>query len=105
MSPIETIQIDADTRILVYVDEDAEDPREWGIDIPDDDPTLIAWRNGEVYGVVLERRAEWMRADNPTVTRYEWELIDGLWSNYLTDTYTALDVAREHFNIDTKESN
>lgn len=181
METVETIQIDEDNRLVVYVDECAEDPQEWGWGIefhdiadyrmwmgweqPDEGTveyaahvaqyevragrwteeqrdraihvyklwtgddrefkvhewrgysqsdwatvleigediglyeTYAAWRRGDVYGVVHERREQWTNADE-TAEMETWEVVDSLWGNYLDDKYTARDVAREHFDVE-----
>lgn len=48
MYEVETIQIDEDNRLVVYVDEDTEDPREWGwgVEMHDIDDYRI-WKGWE----------------------------------------------------------
>jgi len=62
--------------------------------------TYQRWADGEVYGVIAERRAEWVRIDNGTVnlndprdTIVTWEHAASLWGCYLEDDYTAQQVA------------
>lgn len=97
-APIETIAVNDTTRILVYIDEDAEDPRTWGDHVTDDDPAVIAWRHGDVYGVAVERLIEYVRVDTGA-TMSQWEETDSLWGCYLDDTYTARAVAAEYFDM------
>lgn len=95
---MDTIAIDDKTRLLVLPDEDAGDPRDWGLDIDDDSPEVQAWRAGEVYGVVIERLATYTNdATGEKMSR--WEETDSLWGCYLDDTYTAEVVAREYFGV------
>lgn len=47
-----------------------------------------SWLSGDVYGVELEKRCECCDS---------WTALESIWGNYLTDDYTALEVAREHF--------
>lgn len=52
--PIETFE-HAGRIVKIYYDTDSGDPRlEWDVDVSDDDPCVIAWQNGEVYGYVIE---------------------------------------------------
>lgn len=57
------------------------------------------WMNGEVYIVCHEEREKWTNADG-TLEMDTWELEDSLGGCYLDDKYTALDVARENFNLE-----
>lgn len=74
--------------------------------------TYRQWADGEVYGVVLQRRARWIRVDSNDepvflvdgdLSRETWEDVDSIWSCYLDDTYTAKVVADEHFDLTKKE--
>lgn len=58
-----------------------------------------AYLDGEVYGVILEKRVTWQRADDPDVTQETWEHEDSVWGCYLDGDYTALTVAADHFGI------
>lgn len=58
-----------------------------------------AWRRGEVYGVIHERRKRWVTVDGSEIME-TWEECDAVWGNYLDEEYTALDVAREHFDLE-----
>lgn len=57
------------------------------------------WMNGEVYLVVHEKREQWTNADE-TAEMDTWEWEDSLGGCYLDDEYTAIDVARDHFNLE-----
>lgn len=182
MYEVETIQIDDDNRLVVYVDECSEDPREWGWevelhDIDDyrmwrgwdkpEDPVAYAahvaqyevrsgrwseeqrdraihifklwagddrefkvhewrgysrsdwatvleigeniglydayaaWRRGDVYIVEHQKREQFTNADE-TRELDIWEGVDSLGGCYLDDEYTAIDVARDNFDIEIK---
>lgn len=62
--------------------------------------TYRQWAEGEVYGVIHEKLETWVKADDPDETRDDWEEVDALWGCYLDDDYTALVVAKEHFDLD-----
>lgn len=96
---IETIDIDPTTRLVVFVDDDAEDPRTWGNYTEEDGPTMEAWRNGDVFGVEIQKLETWQNMADPTVTRQEWEPQGSLGGCYLDDNYTARTVAAEYFGI------
>lgn len=177
MYEVETIQIDDDNRLVVYVDEYTDDPRGWGwgvkvnemnyrygyeVQNDDYDPAVSmfnevydrtadtgkalramqlwmkleddnrvakfvdvrvyrdvynylvtgededsidgfmevfsTWMNGEVYVVAHEKREHWTNADE-TAEMDTWEWEDSLGGCYLNDEYTALEVAREHFDL------
>jgi hypothetical protein len=49
---------------------------------PADLSQWAAYVEGDVYGWVVERRVVWCRADDPTVTRDEWETVDSCWGFY-----------------------
>lgn len=180
MYEVETIQIDEDNRLVVYVDEGTEDPREWGWEVEmhdiDDyriwkgwerpgDPVAYAahvaqyevrsrrwteeqrdraihifklwagddrefkvhewrgysqsdwatvleigeniglydayaaWRRGDVFIVEHKKREQFTNADE-TRELDIWEYADSMGGCYLDDTYTAIDVAREHFDVE-----
>lgn len=69
--------------------------------------TYRQWAEGEVFGVMLEKRTLWgkLSDDGSTLlqgdgtTTETWETVDSLWGNYLGDSYTAEQVALEHFNM------
>ena len=58
-----------------------------------------AWRRGDVFIVVHEKREQWTNADE-TAEMDTWEPVDSLGGCYLDDNYTALDVARDRFDVD-----
>lgn len=92
---METIQITPDLRLVIMPDTDAESPLEWGWAEEDVQDALESWENGEVYGVILEKRETYTNGDKSIDV---WEEVDAIWGNYLTDGYTAQDVAAEHFS-------
>ena len=180
MYEVETIQIDDDNRLVVYVDEGTESPLDWGWDVemhdiddyrmwrgweqPDEGTvayaahvaqcmvrarrwteeqrdraihifklwagddrefavhewsgysksdwatvleigeniglyeSYAAWRRGDVFIVEHQKREHWTNADE-TAEMDTWEGVDSICGCYLTDEYTALDVAREHFDV------
>lgn len=60
------------------------------------------WADGEVYGVILERRVEWKpvsETDQPRGLKTTWEEDESIWGCYLDDTYTAEVVAKEHWGV------
>ena len=57
-----------------------------------------AWRRGDVFIVEHQKREQWTNADE-TAEMDTWEYADSLADCYLDDNYTALDVAREHFDV------
>lgn len=61
------------------------------------------WMNGEVYLVCHEKREQFTNADE-TRELDIWDEVDCLGGNYLDHEYTAEDVAREHFGIESKEA-
>ena len=58
-----------------------------------------AWRRGDVFLVVHEKREQWTNADE-TAEMDTWEPVDSIGGNYLDDEYTAIDVAREYFDVE-----
>ena len=56
-----------------------------------------SWAQGDVSTVILERLVTWTAEDGRT--KDSWEVEDVLSGCYLSDSYTANDVAREHFGI------
>ena len=56
-----------------------------------------SWAQGDVYIVILERLVTWTDEDGRTQDL--WEIDDIVSGCYLSDSYTANDVAREHFGI------
>ena len=65
---------------------------------------FVQWLDGDVYGVILEKRTQWTNGVNDD-TMDTWDEVESLWGNYLDETYNALAVAREYFNIEIKEEN
>ena len=59
------------------------------------------WRRGDVYVVIAEQRATYVRKIGDEIfeddSLEDWHEVDSLWGNYLDDTYTAQVVAEEHF--------
>ena len=60
--------------------------------------TWESWARGDVYIVILERLVTWTAEDGRT--KDLWEVEDSLSGCYLSDSYTAADVARDHFGIE-----
>ena len=56
-----------------------------------------SWARGDVSTVILERLVTWTDEDGRT--KDLWETEDSLSGCYLSDSYTANVVAREHFGI------
>lgn len=104
MSAVEVIQIDEDTRLRVEYDPDAQNPTTWGDHVQEGDSTWQQWADGQVYGVILERRVTWGRLDDngemifltEPHTMHTWEEAESLWGCYLDETYTARAVAEYH---------
>jgi hypothetical protein len=71
--------------------------------IESDLTTYKTWANGDVYGVILERSAEWLKLDGSEDTRTEWEQEDSLFGCYIDGSYTAQQVASEHFDLTDDE--
>ena len=181
MYEVETIEIDEDNRLVVYVDECTDDPREWGWEVelhdidgyrmwrgwehPDDGTVeyaahvaqyrvraqkwteeqrdraihifkvwagddrefkvherrgysqsdwatvleigeniglyevYAAWRRGDVFIVEHRQRVRLYTEDGEPYEEDYWKEVDSLGGCYLDDEYTALDVAREHFDV------
>ena len=59
--------------------------------------TWESWARGDVSTVILERLVTWTDEDGRT--KDLWEVEDSLSGCYLSDSYTANDVAREYFGI------
>lgn len=64
--------------------------------------TYAAWRRGDVYGVIHEKRQTWEHSEDDRELE-TWEHEDSLWGCYLDQEYTALVVASEHFDVEIKE--
>ncbi len=67
--------------------------------------TYETWASGEVYGVILQKAVDLYELDDMGIATDRealrvWDDIDSLWGCYLDDTYTARDVAAEHFGIE-----
>lgn len=184
MYEVETIQIDDDNRLVVYVDEGTESPLDWGWDVEmhdidnysiwrgwenPEDPVAYAahvaqymvrsgkwteeqrdraihifklwagdtrefrvhewrgysqsdwatvleigedngmyepyaaWRRGDVFIVEHQKRLEYVLKVGDRIihedVHEEWDYVDSLGECYLNDEYTAIDVAREHFDV------
>ena len=63
--------------------------------------SYAAWRRGDVFIVEHQKQEHWTNADE-TAEMDTWEAVDSLCGCYLDDDYTALDVAREHFDVEIK---
>lgn len=57
------------------------------------------WTRGEVYNVAHETMVVWVNLADDTVQRKTWDIHDSIGGCYLDSEYTALDVARDHFNV------
>lgn len=92
---IETIEIDDNTRLVVFADEDCV----WdGYGLSEEEIANLP----DPVGVVLERRYKWVKTnlDNAEYEeRYEWEEEESIWGCYLDDTYTAQVVAQEYWGV------
>lgn len=79
--------------------------------IESEQETYRQWAEGDVYGVILERKVAWAKlsADGGTVLQGEgtvretWENEGSVWGCYLDDEYTAQVVAKEHFDLTDEE--
>lgn len=79
--------------------------------IEQEQETYRQWADGEVYGVILERKVVWGRLseDGGTLlqgegtTRETWEEAGSLWGCYLDDEYTPQEVAKESFDLTENE--
>lgn len=61
------------------------------------------WADGEAVGVILEREVTWVREDDPSTTRDNWEDEQSVWGSYLDDKYTAQQFALDTFELDEDE--
>lgn len=76
--------------------------------IEQDRATYQAYVDGEVYGVVLERKVEWVPANPDLVTAFlpedptmdTWVEVEALWGNYLTGFGTAFERAAVQVGVD-----
>lgn len=96
-SPVETIAIDAATRLIVRYDHDAESPLSWGDHVTRDSPEYQRWQEGDVYGVILERARIFTADNGDTLT--VWEKSESIWGCYLDADYTARTVAAEYWSV------
>lgn len=117
-------EITPTTRLRVEYDDNPDSPLTWGDHISEDDWSYRQWAQGEVYGVILERRVSHVSfeitrtetgwtfndAENPTFTD-DWEEVSAIWGCYLTDAdegenitaYTAEIVAASYFELTPEE--
>lgn len=68
-------------RLVLAVDEDAQEP-DWDEPSPED---MQAWRDGEVYGYIIERETTWQQvkpATDEPVTMTTWGDVDSCWGFY-----------------------
>lgn len=69
--------------------------------IEQEQETYRQWAEGEVVGVIVERQVHEHTVSthhDGTVTESDttrWEMVESVWGNYLSDDYTAQDVASE----------
>jgi hypothetical protein len=67
-------------RVRLEVEEDARDPRRefdhWS------EAEIRAWRDGEVYGWIVEEQVIWHRADGDSGEMETWEHLDSCWGFY-----------------------
>lgn len=68
--------------------------------IESDQKVYQLWADGEVYGVILEERVQYVRKGAEEQTLERWEVVDSLWGNYLESEEEAKDVARYDFGIE-----
>lgn len=104
MTDTGTIVIDENTRIRVEYDMDTESPLTWGDHITQEDDSYLAWAEGEVYGVIVERRFHTItqqvgNPDTDVEEAFEWRETDAIWGCYLNDVYTAEVCAKEYFEV------
>ena len=67
--------------------------------------TYRQWAEGEVFGVILERKRHFTKIydDGSGAEGDEWDEVDSIWGCYLDRNYTAIDVALEHFDLCPEE--
>lgn len=65
--------------------------------------TYRQWADGEAVGVVLERYISWVREDDPSTRREEWDEQDAVWNNYLGPECTAQQLALDLFALEEDE--
>lgn len=66
--------------------------------------TYRQWAEGEVSGVILERKHGYTRDDDPSIGIEQWEQEESIWGNYLDDDYTPQVVADEFFDLTEEET-
>lgn len=105
-------------RLWMYLEDDTRAVKSVGVEVYRDTYNYLAfgesqdsivsfmevfsrWLQGEVYLLCHEQREQWTNADE-TREMDTWEPVDWLGGCYLDDEYTALDVAREHFDVEIK---
>ena len=101
-SAVVTGIVDCETVVAYATDADAEEAgRDSAADMAE---TLRAgidayreWAMGEVVVVSLERLHTYADVLDRSRTIGQWETVDSLCGVYLSDDYTAADVARVHF--------
>ena len=101
-SAVVTGIVDCETVVAYATDADAEEAgRDSAADMAE---TLRAgidayreWAMGEAVVVSLERLHTYVGALDRSRTIGQWETVDSLCGVYLSDDYTAADVAREYF--------
>lgn len=100
----EIIGVDDTTRVVVYYDDDYQieaEERELSPEEVKAEQTQIDLEG--VYGVSVQKAQTWalLASDGaPTsATRTEWEDVESVWGCFLDDKYTAMDVARDHFDF------
>jgi hypothetical protein len=96
---VEIHAIDPTTRVTVFNDSDSESPLSWGDHVTIDSPEYLAWADGNVYCVEIEKLVTYLLESDHSKKFQRWESVDALSGCYLTDTYTALDVAAEYYSI------
>lgn len=58
------------------------------------------WLAGDVYGVILERLTRWTSEFGDVDERWDTVPDCAIWGCYLDSDYTALDVARDYFDVE-----
>lgn len=58
------------------------------------------WLAGDVYGVILERLTRWTGEFGDADERWDAVPDCAIWGCYLDSDYTALDVARDYFDVE-----
>ena len=101
-SAVVTGTVDGETVVAYATDADAERAgRDSAADMAEtlraDIGAYRAWARGEAVVVSLERLHIYADVLDRSRTIGRWETVDSLVGVYLSDDYTAADVAREHF--------